>query len=818
MGMYFALLPLLLLVSGGTAAEHTEALAELEDFSALLLVQVGSQYARPDSRLRRQNATREPKAAKTSSWVFVQGHRAGGEPGAEQQKQPPPKDQRSTVAVSEGFRRPAKNRTPAIGELPHDAARAAGVEANSADDGAAFISSLVVNIILMLVFLCFFMNVRRSFPMTYQNNVALGTAPTVCLGSTKEEVQENLSARWGWLRASLGAKTDDVAETRGLDMAMLLEFSSLGMRMLARIGIPMIFIIGPMNCAFGGQPAWEIGDYLSSLSFGNVEHGSWLYWVHAFVVWYVVFVVQASLYGAQEAFLERRFKWLRNLDDKRALTVLVEGIPDEYQSDDALKSFFGRIFNDANIASAYVVKDTKFLADLVQKKEAADHGLAEAMAQWDKEGRDPAKRPRSWTEGDRIEYLTAELELLDKAIDEERTRIKQKSAEIGGVNLHSGFVTFKERKYAELASTQSYSSDLDVWTVEPCPPEPTNLIWSDLQRPVKVAEVRTLVGYACIVGLYFAYMPLVIAISKLAVTFDGGPIWEAFAPTVGLQVMVSFLPTFLLIIFRWFFTLKADAWAQHKLMTIYFWFNIVFVVLVAAIGRSVAEFTIAIFTEPAIVPELLGATMPDATHFYMNFLVLQWASHMQNLMRIVMLAKFKAFSMLFEEDRALELSEPEDQDYYGIGSRSARFAINMVIGIVFGTLSPPVNFLCWVNFAVCRVVYGYLIPFAESKKPDLGGVFFVTQLEQLFVGNIIYCLVMTGVLSGRANRTGWLQPATISALSLIYVIRSMQRFKRAYSWEKLPVTEVVDDRKKKKKSNAPKGEYVQPELFPEKFG
>ncbi len=77
---------------------------------------------------------------------------------------------------------------------------------------------------------------------------------------------------------------------------------------MARIGIPMILIIGPMNCAFGGQPAWAIGDYLSSLSFGNFENRSWLYWVRAFVIWYVFFVVQVSLYNAQKDFLEKRFK------------------------------------------------------------------------------------------------------------------------------------------------------------------------------------------------------------------------------------------------------------------------------------------------------------------------------------------------------------------------------------------------------------------------------------------------------------------------------------------------------------------------------
>ena len=51
-----------------------------------------------------------------------------------------------------------------------------------------------------------------------------------------------------------------------------------------------------------------------------------------------------------------------------------------------------------------------------------------------------------------------------------------------------------------------------------------------------------------------------------------------------------------------------------------------------------------------------------------------------------------------------------------MGGRSARWAIFMTIGIVYGTLSPPINVLCFINFAVSRIAYGYLMVFAETKK------------------------------------------------------------------------------------------------------
>ncbi|CAK9050517.1 unnamed protein product [Durusdinium trenchii] len=82
--------------------------------------------------------------------------------------------------------------------------------------------------------------------------------------------------------------------------------------------------------------------------------------------------------------------------------------------------------------------------------------------------------------------------------------------------------------------------------------------------------------------------------------------------------------------------------------------------------------------------------MPTSTHYYLNFLVLQWVTHAMNLTRYMQAAplawsqgvfvrllcgwwevtKFVGFSKIWSEDDARALAEPEDQDYYGMGSRT----------------------------------------------------------------------------------------------------------------------------------------------------
>ena len=237
-----------------------------------------------------------------------------------------------------------------------------------------------------------------------------------------------------------------------------------------------------------------------------------------------------------------------------------------------------------------------------------------------------------------------------------------------------------------------------------------------------------------------------------------------------------------------FFTLKADVYAQKSLQNWYFVFQVVFVILATAVGTDINEFTKMLGEEPFKAFGVLADSMPLATHFYMNFLVLQWVTHFMNIMRYVSLSKYLLFRRIYGEDLGIQKAEPEDQDYYGMGSRYSRFTINLCIGIVFGTLSPPVNFLAFMNFLCSRVVYGYLIPFAETKKADTGGAFFVSSLKHVFTGTIIYCFLMIGVLFRRAD--SWF-PIIIAAPTIVYVIVFMNRFESKFSWEYLPYTELM---------------------------
>jgi len=472
------------------------------------------------------------------------------------------------------------------------------------------------------------------------------------------------------------------------------------------------------------------------------------------------------------------------------------------------------------VKSAYVTKDTTHLLHLATELKKAEEGLHRAEGQYEKNKKEGKGRPTmggeccGGREIDSIDHYTKTIQDLKPQVAEEREKVQKEAADAtGGINLSNGFVTFNDRMSAEVAMRLSgqITEDQEELSVEN-PPDPSDIQWNDFTQDPTARQGRTMLGYGLTAALYFAYMPIVIGVTNLANLIDMGPldpIWASVAPTMGLQLMVAMLPTFLITIYKFCFTLRAEAWAQQKLQVWYFWFQLVFVILITAVGQDVLGFMEALFEDPFSCFGVMADTMPYATHYYMNFLVLQWLSIGMVLTRYIPLSKFKFFCTLFDEEEAKKMAEPEDQDFYGLGSRSAQWVTLACIGIIYGTMSPPVSMLSLITFAIFRVYMGYTLVFAETKKPDLGGVFWVTMLRHMFIGLLVYTILMTGVYYRRGSSSG---PMFICLPSIFYVWWSRARFESAFSWEALPFGELTDESTQSAKKRILEGEYVQPEM------
>jgi len=685
------------------------------------------------------------------------------------------------------------------------AGSAAGVSANGVGNLPIFITGIVTDAIIIIICVIMFAVCSRRYPIVYSDNIIKG--------HTTLEVP---SGFFGWASASWNLTLDDAWNAVGLDHAMMLEYTNLAFQTFKWIALPMFFIMGPMNCMFGGNAAGQ--DHESWLSMGNVEFYCWLYWPISAMICYVCWCVTGMCHNGIKKFMPMRFEWLRAMDKARANTIMMLGIPEEYQSDDACKAYWNGLL-PGSVEAVHITKDTSTegnLQALVAQKEQAKYHLGLCTAAWEKDGKDPDKRPTIkmtyfGAHEDAIDLHTKTIQELDPKIKESRDNIFKSAKNLGTPNLSNGFITFKERKDAEIALRLDLSDNVNVWVLD-YPPTPSDVLWADLEQDPRAEAGRNLLGQALVGGLVIIYMPLVVFICNVATMINLGPlqsIWSSEAPSLGLTLMVDFLPTILSLIFKNCYSLYDKTQSQYKISVYYWWMNVLYVVCITALGTNFMSFATTLAADPLKLPSMLADTMPSCTHYYMNYVGMQSYIHAMVLTRYVPLTKFKMNSRKHEEQEAKDMAEPEDQDYYGIGSRTARWSTMVCIGVVYGTLSPPVSLLSFMLFFWIRLVYGYMFVFAETKKADLGGIFFVRALHNTWTTLHIYLVLMLGVFAQRASSWG---PPAVIVIAWAFVFHSQKKFYE-YKWERLPYPELTkSDNKVMHKIQELKGTYVQPEL------
>mmetsp|Transcript_76031 Transcript_76031/g.180944 ORF Transcript_76031/g.180944 Transcript_76031/m.180944 type:complete len:765 (+) Transcript_76031:130-2424(+) len=696
------------------------------------------------------------------------------------------------------------------------------VNANTEGDLQAFLSALAIYALLSLGLFMVFSVLRLRFPIVFSQ----GVAPT-------KLVQE----LFAWVRPSLHTDTIEVANNAGLDIAMLMEFGELARRLMLQIGAPMLLVVAPMNCFFGGNAAGQ--DYLSLFSINNVADKSWLSWIHALSVVYIVEVTAREVIAAQQRFIKIRHAWLLGMDGLQATSVLVRAIPSEFCSDSDLKHFFEQAMPGSKVKSAYCVRDTSVLLQHIERYKALERlkSLTEdGIFLPSPTSARQRQRSGSGTLGEASSAVSRDLSAIPDALLAMRVETPSEYArqmrEIHGKILEeqdrlsvmteddraschgNGFVTFEEPRCAEVAMQLQFSSSREEWIVS-SPPLPSEVEWANLtwERPDMIR--KRVIAYVLLATLFVLYLPVVMLITNVAEMIDLGfaqPIWKGIAPSVGLQVMVSVLPSLLLMIIRPFLLPVSETESQSHLAMWYFWFQLVFVVLSAPVGDSILPVLKMVTTDLLSFMRLLGTTLPSATHFYMNYMILKWFSHFCDLVRPSVLAKFLVYKRFYTNEReAKESAEPEDQNFHGIGARAARWSVVLTIGIVLSTVSPLICLLTWIDFQICHLCYGYLLFYAETKKSDQGGEIWVEQLRHIFVALGLYSLLMTGVLIEKGTPAAAVIAFAASCRLPWYGYRFEQLM-----WRNLPITTVQASPEAKERlvlnRRPASGLYAQPEL------
>lgn len=693
---------------------------------------------------------------------------------------------------------------------------------NGPEDLLALKWAVVVSTAATLFSVLSFAMLLRCIPGVYGHRAVVdfrgydATLPTLDMGLV------------GWLRAARDTEAAQVVAVAGLDSLMLSEFHALCRRILSVIGPVVVIVLCPLHFSLGSAGGI---DFLSRFGVGallntanlrtTVVHDGplpkeWvtmlLCWIHAALVWLVVLIVVRFIFDAQDHFLRFRFKWLQDIPSVRAKTLMIEGIPREYCSDDALRAYFALLFSDQAVERAYIVRKTAELRRRVREAECIAQRLAHAKTRWQAVGCDPDRRPQLERlaclrkHQDAIDVLTVRLQVAEKELEHERARIEAAvplcSPEVCS---SSGFVTFTTRHWCRLASREQLRADASEFVMR-MPPDPTDVVYEDLARdPAHQAGLDWTAGLLTF-AVACTWMPVVVTIScmtnlntlrsriyvvdtlcaqfpQIQATLEGA------LATIALKSFMAMLPTVMMWIIEGFLTSKAQSWAQLELQKRYFAFQVVFVLLVTAINKTVLASLHRLIKAPNELFALLADNLPNSSHFYLNYLVLGWFTAAMDLLRVSVLLKYLTLRALGSDlEEARKLAEPDSSDASdGMGARMARAAFVMTITLVFSTCSPLITVFSWVYFFLGEHTYRYLLVYAEARKPDLGGAFWLSGLKSLMFALGLYVALSVGILCRVGNRPA----ATTAACSVIVILVGFLRFCNV-TGEALPFEVIVE--------------------------
>lgn len=720
-----------------------------------------------------------------------------------------------------------------------------GFRLNANGDTRVLRSSLIVSSVGALVAMFAFCILRRFFTTLY-------VRPSVEDQQVIRPVEVGLT---DWITKVLDASAEDEVQRAGLDGWAFLEFYRLNFRLLTMIAPIVLATLCPLHywSSLSNDNDAEDLDLLSRLDLVSARDDIGVFWVHAGFVWFVILVATQMLHSAHQDFLDRRFEWLKAIPHPRATTVMVENIPEHYRSDQDLKDYFGSLFKQENVERAYIVRKTHKLQKKVAEFEQARYALALARRTWENCGQPPlpAAVPqigRSTTAevdmlmsvGDKAAAAVVRMVACMRRWDEtmHAVVVHQREIESGVARRDpkicsaSGFVTFTNELTQRLAQKEQLRRDVTEMAMG-MPPDPADVVYENLAVDELGSATWDLLGGLALLAIFLFWTPLVVFISGWtnltaikqfmpdhlhAATgrYPGAEsLLEGVMATAVLKLFLAFLPSLLLGIISRFSHLKAGALAQLRLQRWYFSFLIVLVLLVITIGRGVIVTFTALVKAPTETLSVLTASLPSASHFYFSYVILGWFTMAFELLRITNLIKYWFFRLVYslEPMAAKHFSEPEDQASYGMGARMALAVLMSAITMVFCTCSPLVTLFAWIYFGLGRLTFGYLLVFAESKKPDLGGEFWVESLKQVFVVLLLYVLFMFGVLVARCG--DWMGPPLLAAGSLLALYLGWRRV-HVLAWESLPLEEVVKaSRAKEGVHDRLNGKYIQPECDPD---
>ncbi|KAI1303773.1 hypothetical protein EDD11_005312 [Mortierella claussenii] len=326
--------------------------------------------------------------------------------------------------------------------------------------------------------------------------------------------------------------------------------------------------------------------------------------------------------------------------------------------------------------------------------------------------------------------------------------------------MRAAFIQFNHQLGAHLA-TQSVVHRKTL-TMEPRYLEvhPKDVLWDNLNYGLKARNVRRTIAILLATALIvFWTIPVafVSSVAKLDAIVKFAPflsgvyslpkvvvgIIQGLLPPIGLAVLMMILPIILYKLAHF----GGEVLSTRKTLTVitsYHWFSVVHVLLVTTLANGIFAAVEAIKENPNNVMTMLSSTLPQASTFFLSFILLSMIQIPVMLLQIGPLIMYIIGKRMSSTPRKMFATE-SNLSSVDWGTTIPVHTIAFSIGLLYSTIQPIILPFVAIYFGLYYLAFRYMFLYVYRQPFDSGGLIFPRIVDQMYIGVILFEVVMLGL-------------------------------------------------------------------------
>jgi len=619
---------------------------------------------------------------------------------------------------------------------------------NTTADSSAenFLSSLVINTVVALVFILLFIVTRLIFKQAYHRRPdcpSYSRLPFKCI--------------WDALTYS-----DERAwNSHGPDFIVYSRFLRILMYTFGTYILIFIVLI-PINATAENKrlprddPKRTSG--MTVLMMSNIPENNGRYAAHVVAVYFASIVAYVFLYYGYKAYIHDRRRWFAQ-KNVRNYSVMIRDLPNDLRTEAKLAAWFEKYY-PGNVLAAHIVRKAPGLATKRKNYTNANNKLESAEFKLQKTGERPQGfffamgcRPKKGI--DQIDYWAEQKQIWrEKSLQRMSDPEHYPTTRTGFVTMDNSFAS------RSISYPRKHPYQFEVISA----PEPNDVMYSTAGVTFFSRVIRWIViNIFFVLLVLFWTIPIAFAASVTTlstITALSGFGWLSWILDIAPEIrglIEGYLPTLFVIVFMalllpiiklltWFEAPHARSEHEARVLSKYWMFELFHVLLVFTIIGSILTTLQNFINNPSSIPNLLAQALPRQATFYTILFLTATSREFLALWNpfatIIFLLKYYILAKTPHQKQLAIIPGP-----FFYGSAASVLIVYWTIGLVYCVMAPIIIPFVLFYFLCVYIRTRHNLLFSQLKLYEGGGLFYEQIFDRMLFGMFLFQVVMIGLFA-----------------------------------------------------------------------